>query len=109
MLKKWIDKIKDKKKNKKKGALQVEEKEDDEFSERLQAMPFRQESQSMYTRSPNKLQKSEVDFQFSNKKEPLLPLDFAQKLINLEIQVERPDFTKEHVNSLMDLYTVCLS
>ena len=55
MLKKWIDKIKDKKKNKKKGALQVEEKEDDECSERLQAMPFRQESQSMYTRSPNKL------------------------------------------------------
>ena len=35
-----------------------------------------------------------------------MPADFAKKLINLEIQVERPDFTKEHVNQLMDLYTV---
>lgn len=35
-------------------------------------------------------------------------MDFAQKLINLEIQVDRPDFTKEHVNSLMDLYTIAI-
>ncbi len=68
MFKKWIDKIKDKKKDKKKGVGQLEEQiQDDEFSQRLQAMPFRQESQSMYTRSPNKLQKSDVSYGTSNK------------------------------------------
>jgi len=58
----------------------------------------------MYTRNPNKSKKSEVNF--SGQDEISLPTDFAKKLINLEIQVDRPDFTKEHVNQLMDLYTV---
>jgi len=58
----------------------------------------------MYTRNPNKSKKSEVNFKGQD--EISLPTDFAKKLINLEIQVDRPDFTKEHVNELMDLYTV---
>ncbi len=38
-----------------------------------------------------------------------LPQGFAQSVIKLEIQCERPDATKEHVNKLVDLYTVTLS
>jgi len=36
----------------------------------------------------------------------ILPRNFAKKVIDLEIQCERPDVTRDHVNSLMDLYTV---
>lgn len=37
-----------------------------------------------------------------------LPENFAQKLISLEIQCDRPDATKAHLNSLMDLYTMAI-
>ena len=40
------------------------------------------------------------------KKNVNLPKKFAQQVIELEIQCERPDATKEHVKKLMDLYTV---
>ena len=40
------------------------------------------------------------------KKTMQLPKKFAQSVIELEIQCERPDATKEHVKKLMDLYTV---
>lgn len=42
------------------------------------------------------------------KKKMALPRNFAKKVIDLEIQCERPDVTKEHVNTLMDLYTVSI-
>ncbi len=38
-----------------------------------------------------------------------LPQGFAQSVIKLEIQCERPDATKDHVNKLVDLYTVILT
>lgn len=37
-----------------------------------------------------------------------LPKNFAQQVIELEIQCDRPEATKEHVKKLMDLYTVHL-
>ncbi len=43
------------------------------------------------------------DFQ---KRKISLPKGFAKQVIELEIQCERPDATKDHVNLLMDLYTV---
>ena len=43
------------------------------------------------------------------KKTMTLPRNFAQSVIELEIYIERPDVSKEHVKKLMDLYTVSLS
>ena len=40
------------------------------------------------------------------KKKLQLPKGFAKQVIELEIQCERLDATKDHVNLLMDLYTV---
>ncbi len=43
------------------------------------------------------------------KKRMSLPRNFAKKVIDLELQCERPDVTRDHINSLMDLYTVSFS
>ena len=49
----------------------------------------------------------EVDqFGLKAKKRSGLPRNFAKKVIDLELQCERPDTTRVHVNDLMDLYTV---
>ncbi len=42
----------------------------------------------------------------SNHKSRDLPAVFAQSIIECEMIVERPDATVEHVQKLMDLYTV---
>jgi hypothetical protein len=52
---------------------------------------------------------SEPQIRSSNlkiKKKVVLPRNFAKKVIDLEIQCDRPDVTRDHINTLMDLYTV---
>ena len=74
MFRKWIDKIKDKR-HKKQG------KNEYDMASRTMSMPI----------IPGKAPLQE-------KVEQGLPDNFAKKLISLEIQCERPDATKEHVN-----------
>jgi len=35
-----------------------------------------------------------------------LPENFAQRMINLEMHCEKSDSSPDHINQLMDLYTV---
>lgn len=44
----------------------------------------------------------------NQKENKALPRDFALKIFNLEIQCEKPDATQEHMNELMDLYTMAI-
>ena len=59
--------------------------------------------------SSNQTRSSREDSSGINFKRRELPTKFAQCIIECEILVDRPDATAEHVQKLMDLYTVTQS
>ena len=71
---------------------------------------FKKKEDSSVTTSDDlkAMQHSKIQKQLRLKKRMDLPRNFAKKVIDLELQCERPDVTKDNVNSLMDLYTLAI-
>eukprot|EP00347_Sterkiella_histriomuscorum_P022847 403336929 len=65
----------------------------------------RASTQSQYSKSqPLHIDPIYEDEGFAQEQKIKLPVDFARQVIKLEIQCERPDAQKIHVNQLTDLY-----